>query len=109
MVGYWLGVDLGTTYTSAAVRIDGRVDVVRLGGRHAEIPSEVFIEPDGAMLVGEAAQRRGVAEPLRLVREFKRRVGDPVPAVRRRNAVPGARVDGPIARTRGDHGDQPAR
>ena len=78
-MGYWLGVDLGTTYTSAAVRIDDRVEVVRLGGRHAEIPSEVFIEPDGAMLVGEAAQRRGVAEPLRLVREFKRRVGDPVP------------------------------
>ena len=31
------------------------------------------------MLTGDAAVRRGVAEPARLVREFKRRVGDPAP------------------------------
>ncbi|MEU4237158.1 Hsp70 family protein, partial [Actinoplanes sp. NPDC026619] len=76
---YGLGIDLGTTHTAAAVRVDGRVEVVRLGGRRAEIPSLVFVKPDGGLLIGEAAERRGAAEPARLAREFKRRMGDPVP------------------------------
>ncbi|MEU8228653.1 Hsp70 family protein [Actinoplanes sp. NPDC048967] len=76
---YGLGIDLGTTQTAAAVRVDGRTEVVRLGGRRAEIPSLVFVRPDGGLLIGEAAERRGQAEPARLAREFKRRIGDPVP------------------------------
>ncbi|MFB9364258.1 Hsp70 family protein [Actinoplanes nipponensis] len=76
---YGLGIDLGTTQTAAAVRVDGRTEVVRLGGRRAEIPSLVFVRPDGSLLIGEAAERRGQAEPGRLAREFKRRIGDPVP------------------------------
>ncbi|WP_179855237.1 Hsp70 family protein [Paractinoplanes atraurantiacus] len=77
---YSLGVDLGTTQTAAAVReSDGRIDVVRLGTRRAEIPSLVFVTASGELLIGEAAERRGQAEPDRLAREFKRRVGDPVP------------------------------
>ena len=76
---YGLGIDLGTTQTAAAVRVDGRVEVVRLGGRRAEIPSLVFVKPDGGLLIGEAAERRGQSEPARLAREFKRRMGDPVP------------------------------
>ena len=76
---YGLGVDLGTTQTAAAVLVDGRVEVMRLGGRRAEIPSLVFVKPDGGLLIGEAAERRGQTEPARLAREFKRRMGDPVP------------------------------
>src|SRR3954469_18563415 len=76
---YGLGIDLGTTQTAAAVRVDGRVEVVRLGSRRAEIPSLVFVKPDGGLLIGEAAERRGQSEPGRLAREFKRRMGDPVP------------------------------
>ena len=37
------------------------------------------LRPDGEFLVGEAAEQRGAADPARLVREFKRRIGDPVP------------------------------
>src|SRR5918997_3337962 len=76
---YGLGVDLGTTHTAAAIRADGRVEVVRLGARRPEIPSRVFVKPDGGLLIGDAAERRGQAEPARLAREFKRRIGDPVP------------------------------
>lgn len=79
MTGYGLGVDLGTTHTAAAVRVDGRVEAVQLGSRRPEIPSLVFVLPDGGVLVGEPAERRGAAEPERLAREFKRRIGDPVP------------------------------
>jgi molecular chaperone DnaK len=44
-----------------------------------QIPSVLFLTGDEAFLVGEAAERRGALEPDRLVREFKRRFGDPVP------------------------------
>ncbi|WP_203817295.1 Hsp70 family protein, partial [Paractinoplanes ferrugineus] len=79
MVEYGLGVDLGTTYTAAAINVGGDVETVRLGGREPEIPSVVFLRPDGEVLVGDAARRRGESEPTRLAREFKRRLGDPVP------------------------------
>ena len=78
---YALGVDLGTTFTAAAVRVDGRAQIVRLGSRRAEIPSLIFVRDDGVVLVGDAAERRGAAEPARLAREFKRRLGDPVPVL----------------------------
>ncbi|EMY36184.1 chaperone protein DnaK, partial [Arthrobacter crystallopoietes BAB-32] len=41
----------------------------------------VFLAEDGQVLVGEAAERRGIEQPERVVREFKRRVGDSVPIV----------------------------
>jgi hypothetical protein len=58
---YGLGVDLGTTFTAAAVRVGGRVEVVRLGGRRAEIPSVLFVGADGPVVIGDAAERRGAA------------------------------------------------
>ena len=76
---YGLGVDLGTTWTAAAVRRGDAVEVLRLGGRRPEIPSVIFLPESGPVLVGEPAVRRGEAQPGRLAREFKRRVGDPVP------------------------------
>lgn len=79
-MSYRLGVDLGTTYTAAAVAEgDAAPVVLELGQRAAQIPSVVFVAADGAVLVGEAAERRAAAEPARLVREFKRRLGDHVP------------------------------
>ncbi len=56
-VSYGLGVDLGTTFTAAAVRHNGHAEVARLGSRRAEIPSLVFVRPDGGVLIGEAAER----------------------------------------------------
>jgi actin-like ATPase involved in cell morphogenesis len=78
-VGYHLGVDLGTTYTAAATRTDGRVRIVTLGTRAPVVPSVVCLRPDGQVLVGEAAARREAGEPDRLAREFKRRMGDQTP------------------------------
>ncbi len=85
-MGYQLGIDLGTTYTSAAVcRSDDRhwvePEVVTLGTRGATVPSVLFLGPDGSVVVGEAAERRAVTDPDRVVREFKRRIGDATPIV----------------------------
>jgi molecular chaperone DnaK len=80
-MGYQLAVDLGTTYTAAALYRDGRVELVPLGDRSTVMPSVAFIRPDGEVLIGQAANRRGLLEPERVAREFKRRVGDPTPMV----------------------------
>ncbi len=45
------------------------------------MPSVVVIREDGEVLVGDAAERRASAEPARSAREFKRRLGDPVPLI----------------------------
>jgi hypothetical protein len=86
-VVYRLGVDLGTTYTAAAVSVEGTLEMLALGNRALQMPSVLFIKEDGEVLVGEAAERRGVVEPTRVVREFKRRMGDSVPL--RTHIVPG--------------------
>jgi len=78
-MGYSLGFDLGTTFTAAAVVRDGRAEIVSLGNHMAVIPSVVFLREDGELLVGDAAERRGVHEPARLARAFKRRFGDSTP------------------------------
>jgi outer membrane protein assembly factor BamB/actin-like ATPase involved in cell morphogenesis len=78
-VGYQLGVDLGTTFTAAAVVRDGRSEVVTLGTRALQVPSVVYLRDDGQLLTGEAAERRSATEPERIAREFKRRMGDPTP------------------------------
>jgi molecular chaperone DnaK len=77
---YAAGVDLGTTYTGAAVA-DGRsARVVQLSGTSQTIPSVVSINGD-TVLAGEAAERRLVTHPADTAREFKRRFGDPAPLV----------------------------
>lgn len=81
MSGYGLGIDVGTTCTAAAVARDGRVETVTLGTEIMTMPSAVFLTSDGTVLVGDAALRRGEADPTRVAREFKRRLGDPVPII----------------------------
>jgi actin-like ATPase involved in cell morphogenesis len=78
-MGYSLGIDLGTTFSAAAVVRDGRPEVVNLGTRSAQVPSVVFVEPTGETIVGDAAEGRAATEPTRVAREFKRRLGDTTP------------------------------
>lgn len=78
-MGYWVGLDVGTTFSAAAVASGDRVEVVGLGLHTAAVPSVLFLREDGAFLVGDAAARRGLAEPGRVARYFKRRFGDSTP------------------------------
>ncbi|MEU0094985.1 Hsp70 family protein [Kribbella sp. NPDC006257] len=78
-MGYRLGVDLGTTFTAAAIRNGGPPSMLGLGNRALQIPSVLYLQENGKFLVGEAAERRAVTDPSRAVREFKRRIGDPIP------------------------------
>jgi molecular chaperone DnaK len=81
MVGYHLGLDVGTSFTAAAVERDGRVEMLQLGTSTSAIPSVVFVCGDGELLVGDAAERRAPDDPGRVAREFKRRFGDPTPLI----------------------------
>ncbi len=74
-MAYSLGLDFGTTFTAAAVERDGVVRVATLGNRSGAVPAAVFLRPDGSLLHGEDAFLRGASEPLRLVRNLKRRLG----------------------------------
>lgn len=76
---YALGIDLGTTFTAAATWRDGRAEIASLGSRAAVIPSVVLLRADETVLTGETAHRRGLTEPHRVSREFKRRLGDTTP------------------------------
>ncbi|MFN2478019.1 MAG: Hsp70 family protein, partial [Pseudonocardiaceae bacterium] len=85
-MSYWLGIDVGTTFTAAAIcRLEGGrsgvPEVVALGTRSTAVSSVLYLAPDGQVVVGEAAERRAVTDPDRVVREFKRRIGDEVPMV----------------------------
>jgi molecular chaperone DnaK (HSP70) len=74
-VGYGLGVDLGTSFTRAAISRAGRVRMVPLGEHSALIASVVRVQADGSLATGSDA------DPSRTGRDFKRRLGDPTPLV----------------------------
>jgi actin-like ATPase involved in cell morphogenesis len=76
---YRLGVDLGTTFSAAAVRRGDRAEICALGTHVASVPSVVLVRDDGTVLTGEAAARRALVDPSRVAREFKRRLGDTTP------------------------------
>ena len=81
-MAYALGIDVGTTFTSAAiVRDDGTMELIKLGGRAASMPSVVLAREDGELLFGDAAESASRIDPSRVAREFKRRLGDPTPLV----------------------------
>jgi molecular chaperone DnaK len=80
-MSYGLGVDLGTTFTAAAVARDGRIEMATLGDHTDAVPSVVLIRDDGTVLTGGAAERRATAEPDRVARAVKRRFGDPMPVI----------------------------
>jgi molecular chaperone DnaK len=84
-MSYLLGIDLGTTRTAAAIgRLGarpGETEIVNLGDRASAVPSVLYVGDDGGIVVGEAAERRAVSSPGNVVREFKRRIGDPTPLI----------------------------
>ncbi|MET3203548.1 UNVERIFIED_ORG: actin-like ATPase involved in cell morphogenesis [Arthrobacter sp. UYEF13] len=110
-MNYVLAVDVGTSFTAAAiVRIDQNASRVAeslpLGLRGAAVPSVVYYPEEGPVLVGEAAERRGLDSPERVVREFKRRVGDDVPIAVGTLSLPAEDVFATMARWVADRAEE---
>ncbi len=80
-MSYRVGIDFGTTFTAAAVHRDGEqtAELVTLGENGVAAASVVFVASDGSYVMGDAAVRRAVTDPDRVVREVKRRIGDQTP------------------------------
>jgi molecular chaperone DnaK (HSP70) len=83
---YSLGVHLGTTSVAAAAAEGTRVDMVRLGERSVVAGAALYQRADGRMIAGDAAARRHHLQPDRVVREIRRRLGDPTPIIIGRTA-----------------------
>jgi actin-like ATPase involved in cell morphogenesis len=76
-----LGVDLGTTWTGAALcPPGGEAEVLVLGEAGPAMPSVVAFDGD-TPLAGDTAERRVLEEPTSGAREPKRRLGDTTPYV----------------------------
>jgi actin-like ATPase involved in cell morphogenesis len=78
---YRLGVDLGTTYTAAAILRGDEPEMVSLGDRELFAPSVLVLNPDGSVLVGDPAEQRAPTASGRTIREFKARIGDTTPVL----------------------------
>lgn len=75
-----LGIDFGTSFTSAAICAEGRPEPIEIDGQR-RIPSVVLVDEDGSIVVGAAAERLSATRPGRTLREPKRRLGEPTPVV----------------------------
>ena len=76
---YELGIDIGTTFTAAAVHTDGATDVFPLSENRVDAPTMLADSDHGAFLVGWAAAKKLRSNPDAVVHSFKRRIGDPTP------------------------------
>jgi len=77
-VSYGLGIDLGTTFTRAAIGGGGQSRMVPLGGGPILMPTVVRVEADGTLIAGEPDVGD---DPFRTGRDFKRRLGDTTPII----------------------------
>jgi molecular chaperone HscC len=84
-----IGIDLGTTYSLAAILQDGRPVVLPNGVGELLTPSAVSITDDDTVLVGAAARARAVVAPGQTALGFKRDMGtDRIYALGRRKMRP---------------------
>ena len=72
-----LGIDLGTTNSSVAVVVDGRVRMLAVDGATL-LPSVVGLSPDDTVRVGRSAWNQRLLHPERTVASVKRQMGEAV-------------------------------
>lgn len=83
-----VSIDIGTSYSSIC-RLDpnGKAQPVDIGtgasmfGSKNSLPTAVFVEEDGRLLIGQAAMNRRKSNPQNFRMEFKRNLGEDIPIV----------------------------
>lgn len=73
-VAFPVGIDLGTSYSTAAYYKDGRLHFLEIR-RQLSTPSAIFFEDVNKEIYGEPALRKGIAYPESLFKHFKRNIG----------------------------------
>lgn len=71
-----VGIDLGTTNTLACYFVNGRKKLLRFAGGATMLPSVIYTEDDGKVIVGQAALNKGLVEPSRMIRSAKTYIGN---------------------------------
>lgn len=71
----FIGIDLGTTNTLACYLKNGRPDLIRFAGKTL-LPSVLYADEDGNVLVGTKAKKHGVVDPLNVIRSSKTYMAD---------------------------------
>ena len=81
-----VSIDIGTSYSSISfLGPDGKAQAVDIGtgmsmfGSKYSLPSAVFVEEDGTILLGHAALNNRMRNPQNFRDEFKRNLGENVP------------------------------
>lgn len=107
-MSYVLAIDVGTSFTAAALFKNDQPspESLTLGLRGTAVPSVIYYPEEGPILVGEAAERRGLDDPARVVREFKRRIGDIVPIAVGTFALPAEDIFATMARWVADRAEE---
>jgi molecular chaperone DnaK len=89
-----LGIDLGSTYSTAAVLVDGRIHYALDSRGEACIPSVVYFPKSGPPIVGAEADKMRPTDPENTIFGIKRIIGHAAdsPAARLLNACSGFRI-----------------
>jgi molecular chaperone DnaK len=72
-----IGIDLGTTYCSAAIVVDGKPQTIYLAGE-MNMPSVVGLQKNGNVAVGKVAKANQARDPRNTIVEVKRLMGEDV-------------------------------
>lgn len=70
-----VGIDLGTTNTLACYMKGSKPEIIKFPGG-SMLPSILYLEEEGTVLVGEKARKKGVYDPLNMIRSSKTEMGN---------------------------------
>ena len=82
MSRWTLAIDFGTSFTTAAMWRDGQLGLVEVGGSQSSqfrMPSAVWVDDSGGLVVGWQAETQSPLAPERLERAPKQLLGDAPP------------------------------
>ena len=72
----FVGIDLGTTNTLACYLKKGRPNFIRFAGSGEMLPSVLYVDAEENIFVGAKAKKRGVIDPLNVIRSSKTYMAD---------------------------------
>lgn len=70
-----VGIDLGTTNTLVVTEQKGKLKNIKFAGSN-NLPSAIFFDDNGEIIVGEKAKERGIIFPKRTIQSAKTYMGD---------------------------------
>ena len=71
-----VGIDLGTTNTLACYFVNGKKKLLKFAGGATMLPSVIYTEDGGKVIVGQTALNKGIMEPSRMIRSAKTYIGN---------------------------------